>query len=141
MPLTVGKHAKLSIMNFKCKQLNIIDDPDFGCTIEFSNTIDEHKEDLTIEELINPTKKYLLIQRSYPELEFENDWYTIETSETDIDFSQKDNMYVKLSQKEFEIYCSGVTIVIGLKLSDKEYSKLNKILRTRFKNKVVMMKE
>ncbi len=129
------------MMNFKCKQLNITDDPDFGCTIEFSDTIDEHKEDLTIEELINPTKKYLLIQRSYPELEFENDWYSIETSEIDIDFNQKDKMYVKLCHKEFEIYCAGITINIGLELSDREYSNLELIIKTRFKDKVVIMSE
>jgi F0F1-type ATP synthase delta subunit len=50
-------------------------------------------------------------------------------------------MYVKLSQKEFEIYCAGVKIVIGLNLSTKEYSRLDKTLRKRFKGKVVMMNE
>ncbi len=128
-------------MNFECRQLSITDDPDFGCTIEFNNTIENFNDNLTIEEQLVPTGKYLLIQRSYPEDEFENDWYTVETSEIDIDFSQKDEIYVKLRQKEIEIYCSGITMVIGLKLSDREYSKLDKILRTRFKDKVVMMKE
>ncbi|HKJ42021.1 MAG TPA: hypothetical protein VKA27_07990 [Sunxiuqinia sp.] len=125
-------------MNFECKQLKIIDDPDFGCTIEFNDTVEVYRENMTIEELINSVGKYLMIQRSYPEDEFENDWYHIETSEADIDFNQKDSMYVKLNRKEFEFYCSGVTLVIGLTLSDKEYTKLDKILRTRFKDKVVM---
>lgn len=125
-------------MNFECKQLKITDDPDFGCTIEFNDTVEVYRENMTIEELINSVGKYLMIQRSYPEDEFENDWYHIETSEADIDFNQKDSMYVKLNRKEFEFYCSGVTLVIGLTLSDKEYTKLDKILRTRFKDKVVM---
>ena len=128
-------------MNFECRQLTINDDPDFGCTIEFNGTIENYNENLTIEEQLSPSGKYLLIQRSYPEEEFENDWYTIETSVTEIDFSQKDKMYVNLNQKEFEIYCAGVTIVIGLKLSKKEYSQLDKTLRTRFKDKIVIMKQ
>jgi hypothetical protein len=128
-------------MNFECKQLTINDDADFGCTIEFCDTIENYNENQTIEEQLNASGKYLLIQRSYPEDEYEIDWYTIESSETEIDFSQKDNMYVKLSPKEFEIYCAGVTIVIRLNLSDKEYSKLNKILKSQFKEKVVMMND
>jgi hypothetical protein len=130
-------------MNFKCKQLSITDDFDFGCTIKFSDTIDEYVENLTVQELIegHNNQKYLMIQRSYPEDEFENDWYTIETSENEINFSQKDKMYVTLDQKKFEIYCAGVTIVIGLKLSDKEHSHLDQTLRTRFKDMVVMMKQ
>lgn len=126
-------------MNFECKQLTITDDPDFGCTIEFNDTIENYNENMSIEELMNSTGKYLLIQRSYPEDEYETDWYTIETSETKIDFNQKDSMHVKLNRKEFEIYCSGVSISIGLTLTDKEYLKLDMTLRTRFKDKVVMM--
>ena len=128
-------------MSFKCKQLSITTDPDFGCTIEFSDTKDQNDENKTVEELMHPTKKYLLIQRSYPEEEFENDWYTIESSEIDIDYNQKDNMYVKLNQNEFEIYCSGVTINVSINLNDEEFSKLDMTLRTIFKDKVVILKE
>ena len=127
-------------MDFECKKLTISDDPSFGCTIEFKDS-DNDDQNLTIEELLNPSHQYLLIQRSYPEELYDNDWYTIESSLTPLDFSQEDGMYVKLSQKEFEIYCAGVKIVIGLNLSTKEYSRLDKTLRKRFKGKVVMMNE
>ena len=128
-------------MDFKCKQLSITDDPDFGCTIEFSDSVDKYNESLSIQVLTNPSEKYLMIQRSYPEDEFENDWYTIESSVADIEFNQKDKMYVKLSHSNFEIYCSGITLIIGLDLSAGEYSKLNKALKTRFKDKVVIIQE
>ena len=127
-------------MNFECKELNITDDSGFGCTIEFRDKIEDYSENMTIEELWNPSGKYLLIQRSYPEEEYDIDWYTIETSETEIEFSQKDKMYVKLGPEEFEIYCSGETVVIGLNLSAIEYTKLEKTLRTQFKDMVVLMK-
>jgi hypothetical protein len=128
-------------LNFECKQLDITNDFDFGCTISFSDTIEKFNENQTIEELIKSQEKYLLIQRSFPEDEDGIDWYTIESSEIEINFSQKDDIYVKLCKKEIEINCSGITMVIGLKLSDKEYSKLDNTLRSCFKDKVVMMKE
>ena len=128
-------------LNFKCEQLTITDDSEFGCTIEFSDSVDKVDEFTPLEELLHPKNKYLLMQRSYPEDEDEIDWYTVETSEIEIDFSQRDNIYVTLNKNEFKIYCSGVTIRIELKLFDKEYSNLVMILRTRFKGKVVMLKE
>ena len=127
-------------MNFECKKLTITDDPVFGCTIEFSDSIETDSEAITIEELYSPMVKYLLIQRSYPEELDDNDWYTIESSEADIDFSQKDKMYVTLSPNRFEIYCSGEKIVIGLNLLEKEYKNLEKTLRNQFREMVVLLK-
>ena len=127
-------------MNFECKKLDITDDPVFGCTIEFTDTIETDSEDMTIEELYSPTVKYLLIQRSYPEEVDEKDWYTIETSEANINFSQKDKMYVTLSPNRFEIYCSGEKIVIGLNLSEKKYKTLEKTLKNQFREMVVLLK-
>lgn len=69
------------------------------------------------------------------------DWYTIESSEVEIDYSQKDDMYVRLNSSRFEIYCSGVTLTIGLHLSETEYLKLDEMLRSEFKDKIVMTKE
>lgn len=126
-------------MNFECIQMTINDDPNFGCTIEFCDTIENYNENLTIEEQLKHAGKYLLIQRSYPEDEYENDWYLIETSEAEIDYGEQDKMYVKHSRNEFEIYCAGVTVLIGLNLSDKEHLKLNRTLKTRFKNQVVIL--
>lgn len=127
-------------MNFECKKLNITDDPDFGCTIEFTDTIEQQTENMTIEELFNSKTKYLLIQKSYPEDEDENDWYTIETSESDIDFNQKDKMLVTLGPEKFELNYSGELIVIGLNISDKEILNLEKTLRSQFKEKVILKK-
>jgi len=130
-------------MDFECKQLTIDDNSDFGCTITFRDTIKTHEEIITIEELLNPseTGKYLLMQRSYAEDEDETDWYTIETSEKKIDFSQKDMMYITLSQKIFKIYCANATIVIALNLTKEEHNRLDKTLRKRFREKVVMLKD
>ena len=46
-------------MNFKCVELRITDDPNFGCTIRFSDTKDkEYDENQTIEEMMTSNDKY-----------------------------------------------------------------------------------
>lgn len=127
-------------MNFECKKLTISDYPEFGCTIEFCDTIEEQTENMTIEELFNPKSKYLTIQRSYPEEEYDNDWYTIETSEGDIEFNQRDLFYVTLSREIFKLEYLGESIVIGLNLSEKEIVNLENTLRNQFKDKVFLKK-
>lgn len=47
------------MLYFICKELSIKDDPDFGCNIEFSDSLDNEKEN--IDDIINSTEKYLLI--------------------------------------------------------------------------------
>ena len=81
-------------MDFECKILTIDDDPEYGCTVKFCDTIEDYDESDDTEVYFFTKSKYLLIQRSYPEDETEIDWYTIETSESEIDYSQKDKMYV-----------------------------------------------
>jgi hypothetical protein len=127
-------------MNFINNQLKIIDDPDFGCTIVFSDTIENYDENITSADQLTSNKKYLLIQRSYPEDEYEIDWYTVETTESDVGLSPKDNIIIKLKRETFEISWSGEKLTIGLNLSDKEYLKLDKILRKRFKDRMIFIK-
>jgi len=126
-------------MNFKCEQLTITDDPDFGCTIKFSDSEKKHDENTPIEEILHSKKKYLLIQRSYPEDEYENDWYSIESSESDTELNYKDDMIIRLRRDSFEIIWTGEQLNIGLKITDKEYLQLEEILKTRFKERVTLL--
>ncbi|MCF8255602.1 MAG: hypothetical protein K9J84_13580 [Bacteroidia bacterium] len=124
-------------VDFICKNLSITDDPDFGCTVEFSDSIDNENEN--IDYIINNTEKYLLIQRSYPEDIDEIDWYTVETSENETELNQKDKIIIKLNSSLFEINWSGSKLIIGLELSDSELNDLKKILKTRFKDKIILL--
>ncbi len=133
------KKNKPGNMNFKCKQLTITDDPDFGCTIEFSDSEKKHDEHTPIEEILHPRNKYLLIQRSYPQDEYENDWYSIESSESDTELNYKDDMIIRLRRDSFEINWTGEQLNIGLKITDKEYLQLEEILKTRFKERVTLL--
>jgi len=124
-------------VDFICKNLSITDDPDFGCTVEFSDSLDNENENINY--IINSTEKYLLIQRSYPEDIDEIDWYTVETSENETELNQKDKIIIKLKRNLFEINWSGSKLIIGLELSDSEYNNLNKILKSRFKDKIILL--
>ncbi len=124
-------------VDFICKQLSITDDADFGCTIEFSDSIDTDSKD--IQEILNSSEKYLMIQRSYPEDEYENDWYTIETSESDIELNQKDKIIIKLKMNSIEVSWSSMKLVIGLELNDSELHNLDRILKKRFREKIILI--
>lgn len=121
-------------MNFECKKMTITDDPDFGCTIDFCDTVEEQ----AVEELFNPRSKYLTIQKSYPDEEYDDDWYSIETSEGDLEFNQRDLLYVTLNREIFRLDYFIESIVIGLNLSEDEFIKLDKTLRNQFKDKVLL---
>jgi len=122
-------------VDFICKNLSITDDSDFGCTVVFSDSIDNEN----IDHIINNTEKYLLIQRSYPEEIDEIDWYSVETSENETELNQKDKIIIKLNSSLFEINWSGSKLIIGLELTDSELTDLNKILKTRFKDKIILL--
>lgn len=120
-------------VDFICKNLSITDDADFGCTVVFSDSIDNENIDH------NNKENYLLIQRSYPEDIDEIDWFTVETSENETGLNQKDNIIIKINSSLFEINWSGSKLIIGLELTDSELTDLNNILKTRFKDKIILL--
>ena len=127
-------------MNFKCVDLKINDDPDFGCTIQFSETKDkEYGENQTIEELMTSNEKYFLIQRSYPEDLYENDFYYIETSESDVELSNLDKIIIEFSEDSIDIQWSGDRVEIGLNVEGKVIKLLRKILKKRFKERIILL--
>jgi|GEM_PF-1116905 len=124
-------------IDFICKNLSITDDPDFGCTVEFSDSLENKTEE--IDDIINSTEKYLLIQRSCPEDIDEIDWYTVEASENETELNQKDKIIIKIKRSLFEISWSGSKLIIGLELGDSEYNKLKKTLQKKFKDKIILL--
>lgn len=71
-------------MKLDCKDISITDE-ELGCTIIFSQEKEEiiFENKMSIEELITSLKPYILLQRSYGEDEFEEDYYYIETLDFD----------------------------------------------------------
>ena len=89
---------------------------------------------------MNSKKKYLLIQRTYPEDDYESDYYHLESSETDAELDSDDIITVTIERERFEIDWSGARLKIGLNMTDKEMKNLGKILETRFKDRIKIKK-
>jgi hypothetical protein len=141
-PLTNSEndHNLIKKMNFHCEELEINDDADFGVTITFSDTKREYGESDSIEDLLHSTDKYLLIQRSYPEEEGEINWYSIESTESEIELNPKDKIIIKLTQDILEIRWSGELVQIGLTFTEKERNRLETILNRSFKQRLILIK-
>ena len=128
-------------MTFDCKEISI-SDRDFGCIIKLSDRVDRgYVEGQTFEEMINSSGKYLLIQRSYPEDSYENDYYTVETSEYDEVVGQQDKLILSFAKDKRMLKAQFVslTLEIGLRqIESGQIQKLVKKLRQRFKGKVII---
>ncbi|TAJ12285.1 hypothetical protein DMA11_13625 [Marinilabiliaceae bacterium JC017] len=120
-------------------ELSITDDPDFGCTVQLSDTKDEeYQKELTMEQIMNSKEKYLLLQHSYPE-EYDNtDFYYLETTETDTELGDNDRMMINMSKNEISFQWAGDQVNIGLNLKDAEYNYLKEILENRFQSKIFL---
>jgi len=126
-------------MNFTCIELSIIDDPDFGCTIKLSDTKEkEYDENQTIDEIINSKERYFLMQRSYPEELYENDFYHIETSESNTELGYSDKILIDLSKEKIKIQWCADMVVIGLNIEEIDWIHLRKILKKRFKERIIL---
>ena len=88
---------------------------------------------------MNSEEKYLLIQRTYPDDEYDSDNYHLESSETDTEFDSDFIMTVTIEREKFEIDWSGVHLTIELNLTEKEITTLQGILKTRFKDRIKIM--
>ena len=115
-------------MKFDCKEISISDDV-FGCTLTLSEVKDNAAEQIgmSIKQLMSSSGKYLLLQRTYPEDDFENDYYYFETSEFDKAGELK-NFQIELNKKIFLFKIDDDLFEINIKYNRKEYNNLKKIL-------------
>jgi len=114
-------------MNFNCKEIDISDD-NFGCRITFSDTKDEgYIDNQSYKEIMESFGEYLSLQRSYPEDEFENDYYTIELSNFDKSGELKD-FTINLSRTRFQMNYKTEIIEIQLDTDDLTFGKIKDVL-------------
>jgi hypothetical protein len=106
-------------MNFKCKELSISNEP-LGCTITFSDSIEQEFYKTHKYDEINENEKYLMLQRAYPEDEFEKDYYTIELSDFDKSGELKE-FRIELDRRKFKIEWNSLTAEIELEINKNEY--------------------
>ena len=115
-------------MKFDCKEISISDET-FGCTLTLSEEKDNASEQIgmSIEQQMNFSGQYLLLQKTYPEDDFENDYYYFETSDFDKSGELKD-FKIELNKKKILIRKEDELFEISIQPNDEEYNNLKKIL-------------
>ena len=121
-------------MNFKCNRISISDET-LGCTITFyEKEKEEIFEDRSIHEIVNSIGTYLLIQRTYPEDEYENDYYYIEMND-DEKCGELTEFKIELNRDKIKIEWDSEKSIIELNIDKVEYEKLKDALKIITLNK------
>ena len=115
-------------MKINCIEISISDE-ELGCQVTFSEKKDlgENAADITTQEIIDSIGRYLLIQRSYPELKDESDYIYFETHNEEFAGELSDYEMV-LSRERFELKIIDEKIEVKINPTDKEYTELKKTL-------------
>jgi hypothetical protein len=121
--ILADKHMKIN-----CIEISISDE-ELGCQVTFSNKIcfGEEVSQMTVQEIIDTTGEYLLIQRSYSDYEDESDYIYFETHNEDFAGELSDYKIV-LSRDRFELKMTDGKIEVFISPTEKEYSELKQIL-------------
>jgi len=121
-------------MKFYCQDISISDE-EFGCSISLSENRDENNEEnadkilkMSPSEVAESIGQYISIQRSYPEDEFEKDYYYFETSD-DTGSGELENFKIELYPTRFLMYQDNDIHDIHFKPSKDEFANLKKILK------------
>ena len=115
-------------MKFDCKEIDISDD-EFGCRITFSDRKEgDHIDNQSYKEIMESIGDYLTLQRSYPEDEFETDYYIIELSNFDKS-GELDDFTINLSRTQFLMNYKEEIIEIQLETNDLIFDKIKEALK------------
>jgi hypothetical protein len=108
-------------MKFDCKEISISDE-ELGCQVTFSENKDlgAETENMSLKEIEESIGKYLLIQRSYPEDDFE-------THDENINGDLED-FEIILSRHSFTLNLDSEIIEISINPTKEEYAELKRVL-------------
>ncbi|MBI9062641.1 MAG: hypothetical protein JEZ14_11705 [Marinilabiliaceae bacterium] len=115
-------------MKLNCIDLSISDE-ELGCQVTFAEKkrLGEETADMTVQEIIDSTGKYLLIQRSCSDYEDDIEFIYYETHDEEFAGELVDYEMV-LSPDCFELNLSNGKIEVSIRPTDREYSELKKVL-------------
>jgi len=115
-------------MKINCIEI-LINDEELGCQVSFSNkkSLGEELSHMTVQEIIDSTGEYLLIQRSYPDYEDESDYIYFETHNEEY-AGELSEYEMFLSKERFRLKLQNEEIEVLITPSNKEYSELKKVL-------------
>lgn len=115
-------------MKFECKEISIVDE-EFGCTVSFRENKDsyDYENEQSINQILSSIGQYILLQRTYPEDEFEKDYYYFESSESDKSGKLKD-FTIDLCRTQFVMALNKELYEIQLNIDDPTFEKLKTVL-------------
>jgi len=116
-------------MKLDCKEISISDD-ELGCTIEFSEEKEKFEVNIkkSVKEILASIKPYILLQRTYGEDEFEEDYYYFETLDFDKAGELKD-FTIDVYRKKILITCNNEIFEITIHAKDKKFENLKTVLK------------
>ena len=127
-------------INFQCIELSI-QDQEMGCTVTFSDSKSADDQYKTEHEIMNSVTKYLLIQKTYAEDEYDMDYCYMESSELSSGFDPNEKMIINLNQERLETNWHGEQMVIGLSLKKLELENLLRILKSKFNEQITICRK
>lgn len=115
-------------MQIKCIEISITDE-ELGCEVTFSEKKDlgEDLLNMSVQEIIDSTGKYLSLQKFYPDFEDESDYTYFETHNDEYAGELTDYEMV-LSKERFELRLINGKIEVLINPTDEEYTELKKVL-------------
>ena len=120
-------------MKLDCKEISISDD-EFGCTIEFKQEKeDEFNIEKSVKEIMNSLQPYIMLQRTYGEDDFEEDFYYFETIDFDKSGELKD-FTIEIYRTRILINYNSEIFEINININNIEFENL-KIALKRIANK------
>ncbi len=121
-------------MKFHCHDISISDE-EFGCSISLSENPDEYNEEnadkilkMSPSEVAESMGQYILIQRTYPEDELEQDYFYFETSD-DSGSGELEKFKIELYPSKFFMHRDNELYDIDINPSKKELAQLKIVLK------------
>jgi hypothetical protein len=116
-------------MKFICNEIQM-GNQEFGCTITFSENMNNgiSEEKLTFDEIIDSIGTYIMLQRTYSEDEFEEDYCYLESSDPEKS-GEIENFEINLSRNQFVLNFEKEVYEIELNLDTKIFEKLKENLK------------
>lgn len=122
-------------MKFKCREISINDD-EFGCTVSLSDNTEPNnfEKEWTVDEIISSLGQYVMLQKTYAENEFEQDYYYFETSNFDKSGELKD-FEITLTQTKFILNIDNDKYEIQINPDRQVFEELKEALKKLVENK------
>lgn len=116
-------------MKFVCKEISISDE-EFGCTVTLSENKDdnEFENQKTVDEIMDSIGQYLMLQRTYGEDEFEEDYYYFESSDFDKS-GELDEFEITLTENKFILTIKNDKYEIQIHPNDQEWTELKTAIK------------